>query len=328
MLSCLPDRNHPMPKRFSIIALLTAALCAIAGAAGAGPSFDCELATTKVENMICASQQLGDSDQEMARLYTKSMGGSSAWLTRMQARWLASRNKCGDAACLAASYRERIQQLDAIKMLLWDSDSAYAGVLDIAKDQATLIRGQQAWRKTLDQCSDLACLERNVAQRVALLDRLKESVARAGTKRYLSRALGIGFDYLENRTVLACSEPNCVRLVGQAMGEGSEAILEISVVDGSLDAVAGSMWERNGKEWHAQGRGGSEGEVEQYTGSWEGLHATVMCGFSDRNGFHAEGECNTYLRSNGKRTVIIRDDGASGKDDASATTISTIHFLR
>ena len=52
-----------------------------------------------------------------------------------------------------------------------------------------------------------------------------------------------------------------------------------------------------------------------------------MCGFHDRNGFHAAGECNTYLCSNGKRAIVVRDDGVSGKAEASAVTIFVNPFF-
>ena len=321
-------RNHPMLKRFAFEILMAVALFGIAGRACADPSFDCEKALTQVENMICATPALGQLDREMNESYAKDLGAPAKWLSRLQANWLAQRNKCADAACLTMSYQGQAQALEALKFLGWDNESAYDAVIDIAKDQDALIRGQRAWRSSLDRCADTACVQRSFAQRQAALESLKNSVARAGMKRYVNRALGIGFDYLENRTVLACSEPDCVQLMGRAMGMGSPYILEIKVVDGNLAAAAGTLWERRGGQWFASGRGGYESPVEDYTEGWKGLQAATMCGFGDHNGFHPSGECNTYLRSNGKRAVIIRNDGVSGKDGASLKTVSTVHFLR
>ncbi len=317
-----------MLKRFAFGILIAVALSGMPGPALAEPSFDCQKAATKVEQMICATPSLGQLDWEMNELYTKNVGGPAKWLSRLQANWLAQRNRCGDAACLSASYHGQVEKLEGLKDLDWDNESAYGAVIDIAKDQGAVERGQQAWRSSLDRCADMACVESSFAQRQAVLESLKKTVARAGMKKYVNKALGIGFDYLENRTVVACSKPDCVQLMGRAMGMGSPYLLEIGVIDGNLRTAAGTLWERRGKKWFTSGRGGYETEVEDYTDGWKGLHAITICGFSDRNGFHGAGECNTYLRSNGKRAVIIRDDGVSGRDGASATTISTIHFIR
>ena len=292
------------------------------------PSFDCEKAVSKAELMICASPDLGALDSDMSELYAKAVAEPSKWHKRLQANWLAQRDKCSDVACMAATYKARTQQLDAIKYLDWDNEGAYKSVLDISKDQGALIRGQQIWRQTLDRCADFACVQRAYADRNAELASLGKTVPKAKLRRYVNDALGIGFDFLENRKVVPCEQPNCVELRGAAMGEGSTSILEISVMNGNLASTAGSMWKRDGKKWFATGRNAEAAEVQPYTNGWKGLHATTMCGFHDRNGFHAAGECNTYLRSNGKRAIIVRDDGVSGKDPASAATISSIHFLR
>lgn len=256
--------------------------------AQSGPSFDCDKAASKVEKMICQSPELAELDSKMAAMYKPDAG---KWYVRLHAAWLV------------------------------------LGALDIAKDQASLIREQQGWRKLLDQCADLACVKRRYAERQAVLKAQKTSVARAAMKKYADTKLGIGFDYLENRTVERCEDADCVRLTGVAMSDGSPMLLEIRVQDGSLTAVADAIWERRGARSMAAGRF-SEAEVAQYGGPWKGLQATTECSFRDRNGIHAAGECNTYLRSNGKRSIVISDTAASGKDAAGEATIASVHFLR
>jgi uncharacterized protein len=316
-----------MTIRSALRLMLFAAMLALARGAQAEPGFDCEKAVTKVETLICRSDELSQLDWDMSKLYADTGAGRAPWYLRMQAHWLAQRNRCADAACLSASYRAHQDLLASIKAMDWDNENEFMGVLEVARDQGAVVAGQQGWRKTMARCADHACAKRAYAQRQAVLGKLKKTVARAGMKHYVNQALGIAFDYLENRSVSPCDEPDCVRLTGLAMEQGSPFMLQISVLDGSLDSAAASIWERRGGTWIAAGRGG-EVEAAQDVERWQGLHAATMCGFNDRNGFHAGGECNTYLRSNGKRAVIVRDDAASGKDDASMATIVSIRLLR
>jgi uncharacterized protein len=314
-------KKHPMLK-----SAVFGVLLAIAGGAQvqAQASFDCAKGATKVEKMICQSPDLARLDSNMSAMYKP---GAGKWYVRLHAAWLAQRNKCADAACLAAAYAAHTDKLESLNFLDWDNELAYVGVLDIARDQATVTRGQQAWRKLLDQCVELACVERTYAERDVALKALLKSVPRAAMKKYTNKALGIGFEYLENRSVEPCAAAACVRLTGVATSDGSPEILEIHVQDGSLMEVAGSLWQRRGDKWMASGRF-SESEVAQYSGAWKGLQASTECSFSDRNGMHAAGECNTYLLSNGKRAIVITDTAVSGKDPASEATIDSVHFLR
>ena len=292
------------------------------------PGFDCGKAHTRVETLICATPKLGVLDVEMSEPYEKAIPSPAKWHRRLQVKWLAQRDDCRDATCMEALYKSRIEQLGVLKYLDWDNETALHGVLNIARNQAALMRGQQAWRRTLDKCADTACIERAYKQRNDALAGLSKTVKRARMKRYVNRKLGLGFNYLENRTVIACREPGCVQLIGTAMGMGSAFLLEFKVLKGSLAAVADTIWQRDGGRWLAVGRNADPSQVQAYKAGWKGLHATTMCGFHDRNGFHGGGECNTYLRSNGKRAIVVSDDGVSGKDEASMATLASIHFLR
>ncbi len=293
-----------------------------------GYAADCAKPLDNNEQLICGTPQLASLDDELNALYAQAIPAGARWHQRLHARWLAARSQCNTAACLATSYAARIAELDALKYLDWDNEGAFKDVLDITKEQGALIRSQQDWSRTLEDCGDFACVNHAYKQRNAALVSLRDTVVRAGMKKYVNAALGIGFDYLENRSVAPCEQADCVELKGAAMGEGSTSILEISVLKGNLAATAGSMWERKGSKWYATGRNAQASQVVPYNHGWKGLHATTMCGFHDRNGFHAAGECNTYLRSNGKRAIVVRDDGVSGKDEASLATIASIHFLR
>ena len=317
-------------SHYHVCALVIALLHGAAHAAGqiSSPSFDCGKASTGVETLICATPHLGVLDVEMSELYEKAIPAPARWHRRLQLKWLAQRDGCSDSACMGALYKSRIEQLGVLKYLDWDNDTAFQGVLNIARNQAALLRAQQAWRRTLDKCADTACIERAYKQRNAALARLSKTVERAGMKKYVNRALGLGFHYLENRTVVACREPGCVQLIGAAMGMGSTFLLEIKVLKGDLEAVAKTIWQREGDGWVAIGRNADPSPVRAYKAGWQGLQASTMCGFHDRTGFHGGGECNTYLRSNGKRAIVVNDDGVSGKDEASMATVASIRFLR
>ena len=92
-------------------------LAALAGPAGAGPSFDCHTNKSLTEQVICADAQLGDLDTEMANLYFRlandSRGRDYQQLQAEQRDWLKERDSCGaDVGCLRAIYRDRIEVLD------------------------------------------------------------------------------------------------------------------------------------------------------------------------------------------------------------------------
>ena len=78
---------------------------------GRAASFDCGKATTAVEKMICADQELSKLDEEMAVAYAQAKGEmhDAPWFEAQQRLWLRSRNICGPArTCLEESYRKRL----------------------------------------------------------------------------------------------------------------------------------------------------------------------------------------------------------------------------
>jgi hypothetical protein len=112
------------------------------------------------------------------------------------------------------------------------------------------------------------------------------------------------------------------------MGYGSQYFVRFELVDGSLAAVADSLWEKEGSGWVAFGRGQARSPVEAFAGDgWRGLLANTMCGIGDEHGFHgAAGECLTYVMSNGRRAVIMTTDGASGRDAETQATIRSVRL--
>lgn len=98
-------------------ALALLAVAALSQAAG----FDCRRARTQVEKTICADAELSRLDSEMNALYkqiraeTRGVDGETGWqvdpVAAENARWLAGRNECRDAACIRSAYQQRIAQL-------------------------------------------------------------------------------------------------------------------------------------------------------------------------------------------------------------------------
>lgn len=78
-------------------------------------SFECQLASTAIEKMICADDQLSELDSALAQSYgmAKSKAASGDHVKAEQKEWLSVvRNKCRDAECLRQAYAARIATLD------------------------------------------------------------------------------------------------------------------------------------------------------------------------------------------------------------------------
>lgn len=78
------------------------------------PSFNCALAHSVVEGMICGSAELSALDSNLSGLYqTKLRSGPDPSVLRSEQRaWMRQRNACGASiACLEQAYQQRIAQL-------------------------------------------------------------------------------------------------------------------------------------------------------------------------------------------------------------------------
>lgn len=80
------------------------------------PSFDCDKAEKNAEKLICNDNGLAALDREVARLYRLASDALNATpdfedLLIGQRKWLAERNTCFDAECLAEMHVRRVNQL-------------------------------------------------------------------------------------------------------------------------------------------------------------------------------------------------------------------------
>lgn len=100
------------------IALLTALPVFAPHGTVRAASFDCDgKALLPDEKQICDTRSLNDADVKMATTFELISGllamGSRGTLQDEQTAWLKTRQACGaDAACLKASYEDRLKQLD------------------------------------------------------------------------------------------------------------------------------------------------------------------------------------------------------------------------
>ena len=76
------------------------------------PSFNCAKAVSDVERIICADEQLGQSDRAVATLYRLAVKRDQRVL-QAQREWLRSRDQCHNAYCLLSSYEQRVDDLIA-----------------------------------------------------------------------------------------------------------------------------------------------------------------------------------------------------------------------
>jgi uncharacterized protein len=102
-----------MPKNLFNV-FLTLLLSFIATTTSAA-SFDCKLAQSKVETMICADSGLSKLDEQLDAVYTQMRKNSSDQRAEktMQIAWLKARNTCADLACIQRLYASRIAELRA-----------------------------------------------------------------------------------------------------------------------------------------------------------------------------------------------------------------------
>lgn len=104
-------------KKYLRPAVLWTALFCIGGLAQAA-SFDCAVARSAKEKMICADPQLSALDEQLDASYKDALARSGAKPTirQWQRDWLKNGevSRCTAAACLTQAMNTRIQMLDAV----------------------------------------------------------------------------------------------------------------------------------------------------------------------------------------------------------------------
>lgn len=82
------------------------------------PSFDCRSARSRTERIVCADERLAALDRVMASQYDAALDSTGrtgrAVLRDTRERFVARRDRCRTAPCVAAVYRERMDEIDRI----------------------------------------------------------------------------------------------------------------------------------------------------------------------------------------------------------------------
>lgn len=125
-----------------ILPAAAALFCAPIASAVEGPSFDCAIASTQIETLICGSKELAELDRNLAQAYAAALDVATRWdqqpetvdqndpdaplvmppadavigLKNAQRVWLDGRNSCAEDAdlsvCVASAYRDRTTILE------------------------------------------------------------------------------------------------------------------------------------------------------------------------------------------------------------------------
>ena len=84
----------------------------------ASPSFNCSFAKSRSEQMVCSDGRLAALDRQMASHYFAALSGGDQWtrntLRRSRDRFLAYRERCSSAACIAEAYEGRMDEIHDI----------------------------------------------------------------------------------------------------------------------------------------------------------------------------------------------------------------------
>lgn len=87
------------------------------------PSFNCRRARTRGEIAVCGDGRLASLDRQMSEQFNRAVStadaGKRTQLQRSRDRFLRFRDSCGNTACVAGSYRERMQEIQDIMNERW-----------------------------------------------------------------------------------------------------------------------------------------------------------------------------------------------------------------
>lgn len=77
-----------------------------------GASFDCGKASSRVERLICANNDISALDDLLSEIYVAEVERAEiAGLRASQKSWLSTRNSCADVSCVSFQYEQRIAEL-------------------------------------------------------------------------------------------------------------------------------------------------------------------------------------------------------------------------
>ncbi|KVP71221.1 hypothetical protein WL40_15850 [Burkholderia ubonensis] len=104
---------------FHYLYLAVAAMSFTLSAHAAG--IDCSAAKTRTDRLICGDKALVSAGSALASAYDATVDAAAdpRAVILSQRAWLKQRDACGDAACVAAAYRDRAAALKQVKPAGW-----------------------------------------------------------------------------------------------------------------------------------------------------------------------------------------------------------------
>jgi hypothetical protein len=108
-------RAAPQPKAAPKAAPRPAEPTPTRSAGAARPSFNCRVARSRSEQMVCSSSRLAAKDRAMSSLFYSALADADrrtrSELRRTRDRFLAYRERCGSEACVAEAYDGRMDEI-------------------------------------------------------------------------------------------------------------------------------------------------------------------------------------------------------------------------
>lgn len=104
-----PSRLFEHNKTWQFVRLAFALITLFTSHSTIAAGFDCKNATSNVEKLICADEQLSELDEALNRQFREALekAGDRKSLVKQQQAWIKERNKCVDAMCLQTAYKNR-----------------------------------------------------------------------------------------------------------------------------------------------------------------------------------------------------------------------------
>jgi uncharacterized protein len=191
---------------FFFIALLVQSMALAA-------SFDCAKASSRIEQKICANNELSALDDELAALYRQALAASPVQADEKaaQSKWLKEhRAQCRNDSCISRAYRERIRALKDEAFVCAQASSPFQKKTCAAPDENALAavfsavaaewepyveqivffpadhaRASAMWRERAagaykswtEKCRSFACKQGKIAQAIPFFTFPKEAYA-------------------------------------------------------------------------------------------------------------------------------------------------------
>ena len=143
------------------------------------PSFDCRLARSKTERLICSSPELAALDRQLSNAY-REIGGSSGPQVNEQRRWIGKLNDCSTTPCLTERYRQRITELEVARanaLVSTPPRSDFNGLASNAPLPAQPSSPDNATPQTREQCLALRWTNDGRGENMAQVNDCLRSIA-------------------------------------------------------------------------------------------------------------------------------------------------------